>query len=216
MYQGLVYLEQHHTPRGGTDPDLRRLPYRLRKTIKDHGPLNMASANAAVADQVVRRVIGVASRLSPDNLGTLPAHVGVGQVPGLAYMTATPGRRKLLAAAFKEALSTEEAKKSFLQASFVLQGDAVDNADVTNPLFSLFNAGGLHSAIYHGSPYDDGPVAGWFSFSDPPSDQPGPGAPAPSARGGRGGKVGKGRTRRRGERGRQGRHSQRTRRTRRG
>jgi len=66
--------------------------------------------------------------------------------------------REALAQAFRETLDTPAKLAAFQQASFALQADAYPNCDQGHPLCAMWNAGGLHRALYGGLPYDDAEV----------------------------------------------------------
>ena len=166
LLQGIHELQRQNLTAGPrSQPDLRRLPGHLRRQIKGSaadGKLNMNNAHRAVANEVVDTVLAKIDSLPPARQSHLPAELGVDRIPGLAHMTSTPGRRKLLAEAFGRALASPKAKAEFLHPSFALQADAFSNCDPDHPLCSMWNAGGMHAALYSGTPYDDRAVEGWF------------------------------------------------------
>jgi len=144
-----------------SNPDLRELPYGLKKAIKEAGfddALNMANTRRLLAANVVKKVMKVVDELPPDRQGKFPAELGIEHVPDLEYLVHTRGGREALAQAFREELDTPAKLKRFEQASFMLQADAYPDCDDTHPLCAMWHAGGLHMALFAGTKYNDAAV----------------------------------------------------------
>jgi hypothetical protein len=169
---GIAELRRQGLTRRANAPDLSRLPYPMRKTIKDAGDgrtLSMDNARRAIAKEdargVVGRVFGIIASTSPAQLGDLPRLLGVDHVPGLRAITRSRTGREALARAFKAKLAGDPAAKAaFLNVSFLLQADAYPNCDMDHPLCGMWNRGGLHAALYMDREYRDKDVAEGFGL----------------------------------------------------
>lgn len=141
--------------------DLRKLPYGLKQAIRGAGgddTLNMDNLRRMLALGVAQRVVRLATTLPPAELGKFVSLVSVRHIPNLEYLMHSRGGREALAQAFRETLDTPAKLAAFQQASFALQADAYPNCDQGHPLCAMWNAGGLHMALYGGLPYDDAAV----------------------------------------------------------
>lgn len=141
--------------------DLRKLPYGLKQAIREAGGddvLNMDNLRRMMALNIAQRVVNLSTALPLEKLGDFVSLVGVEHIPNLEYLMHSRSGREALAQAFRETLDTPAKLKAFEQASFALQADAYSNCDQDHPLCAMWNAGGLHMALYGGLPYNDAAV----------------------------------------------------------